>query len=321
MAARRTLLRKVVLALAALALAAAVALSVVYYEVSRQAGRDEARKADAIVVLGAAQYNGRPSPVLKARLDHALELYDRELANRIIATGGHGLGARFSEGEVSRRYLSEHGVPAEFITVETTGQSTMQSVAVVGEIMDRMQLRSCIVVSDDYHMHRAKKMLEELKYSATQVIDTSSLKPAVLKERIIARFSHLEGSQFSVNITSFGFKYGIPIDADLVFDVRFLPNPHYVEQLRPRTGQDSDVYDYVMKWPETQSFLTKLLDMLHFLIPQYRKEGKSQVIIGIGCTGGKHRSVAISEYLGKMLGASETEVVSVSHRDADRDRH
>ncbi|MNW31045.1 glmZ(sRNA)-inactivating NTPase [compost metagenome] len=166
-----------------------------------------------------------------------------------------------------------------------------------------------------------RKMLEELKHSATQVIDTSSLKPAVLKERIIARFSHLEGSQFSVNITSFGFKYGIPIDADLVFDVRFLPNPHYVEQLRPRTGQDSDVYDYVMKWPETQSFLTKLLDMLHFLIPQYRKEGKSQVIIGIGCTGGKHRSVAISEYLGKMLGASETEVVSVSHRDADRDRH
>jgi len=99
---------------------------------------------------------------LKARLDHALELYDRELASRIIATGGHGLGAKFSEGEVSRQYLSEHGVPAEFITVESTGQSTMQSVAVVGEIMDRMQLRSCIVVSDDYHMHRAKKMLEDL---------------------------------------------------------------------------------------------------------------------------------------------------------------
>ncbi|WP_025722320.1 RNase adapter RapZ, partial [Paenibacillus polymyxa] len=128
-------------------------------------------------------------------------------------------------------------------------------------------------------------------------------------------------SMLSVNITSFGFKYGIPIDADLIFDVRFLPNPHYVDQLRPHTGQDSDVYDYVMKWPETQAFLTKLLDMLHFLIPQYRKEGKSQVIIGIGCTGGKHRSVAISEYLGKMLGASETESVSVSHRDADRDRH
>ncbi|GIP46154.1 nucleotide-binding protein YvcJ [Paenibacillus sp. J45TS6] len=165
-----------------------------------------------------------------------------------------------------------------------------------------------------------RKMLEELKNSATQVLDTSNMKPAQLKEKIISRFSHLESHMLSVNVTSFGFKYGIPIDADLVFDVRFLPNPHYIEHLRPNTGQNSDVYEYVMKWPETQAFLTKLLDMLHFLIPQYRKEGKSQVIIGIGCTGGKHRSVAIAEYLGKMLGASETESVVVSHRDADRDR-
>lgn len=166
-----------------------------------------------------------------------------------------------------------------------------------------------------------RQMLDELKNSATQVIDTTNMKPAQLKEKIVSRFANLESHTLSVNITSFGFKYGIPIDADLVFDVRFLPNPHYVDHLRPRTGQDSEVYDYVMKWPEAQAFLTKLLDMLHFLIPQYRKEGKSQVIIGIGCTGGKHRSVAISEYLGKMLGASETESVSVSHRDSDKDRH
>ncbi|MNN32775.1 glmZ(sRNA)-inactivating NTPase [compost metagenome] len=166
-----------------------------------------------------------------------------------------------------------------------------------------------------------RKMLEELKMSATQVIDTSNMKPAQLKDKIISRFSHLESNNLSVNITSFGFKYGIPIDADLVFDVRFLPNPHYIEQLRPFTGQDTDVYEYVMKWPETQSFLTKLLDMLHFLLPQYHKEGKSQVIIAIGCTGGKHRSVAIAEYLGRMLGTSETETVRVSHRDEGRDRH
>lgn len=165
-----------------------------------------------------------------------------------------------------------------------------------------------------------RKMLEELKVSATQLIDTSSTKPGQLKEKIISRFSHLEPNTLSVNITSFGFKYGIPIDADLVFDVRFLPNPHYVDHLRPRTGQDNEVYEYVMKWAETQLFLVKLLDMLHFLIPQYYKEGKSQVIIAIGCTGGKHRSVAIAEYLGKMLSTSETETVSVSHRDSERDR-
>ena len=133
----------------------------VYTQVARQAQVDEAQPADVIVVLGAAQYWGRPSPVLKARLDHALELYHRNLAPRIITTGGHGAGSKFSEGEVSREYLSQNGVPAEFITVEEDGKSTMQSAAAVGEIMDRMQLTSCIVVSDDYHMLRSKRMLEE----------------------------------------------------------------------------------------------------------------------------------------------------------------
>lgn len=165
-----------------------------------------------------------------------------------------------------------------------------------------------------------RKLLQELKGLSTQAIDTSNLKPAQLKETIISRFTNLETAGISVNVISFGFKYGIPIDADLIFDVRFLPNPHYVDSLRPNTGQDPEVYDYVMKWSETQEFLTKLLDMLQFLIPQYMKEGKSQVVVGIGCTGGKHRSVAIAEYLGRVIGNGETERVRVSHRDADRDR-
>lgn len=169
-------------------------------------------------------------------------------------------------------------------------------------------------------IRQERKMLEELKGRATQVIDTSNLKPAQLKERIISRFTHSDHNMLSLNVISFGFKYGIPIDADLIFDVRFLPNPHYVEALRPNTGQDADVYEYVMKWAETQEFLTKLVDLLQFLIPQYRKEGKSQVVLGIGCTGGKHRSVAIAEYLGKVLGGSETESIRVSHRDSERDR-
>ncbi|MHA6482111.1 RNase adapter RapZ [Paenibacillus sp. strain BS8-2] len=170
-------------------------------------------------------------------------------------------------------------------------------------------------------IHSERRLLEDLKGSASQVIDTSSLKPLQLKEHIIAHFTNVEQSRLSVNVTSFGFKYGIPIDADLIYDVRFLPNPHYVEHLRPNTGQNPDVYEYVMKWPETQQFLVKLIDMLQFLIPLYRKEGKSQVIIGIGCTGGKHRSVAIAEYLGKVLGSSDTERVRVSHRDSERDKH
>lgn len=165
-----------------------------------------------------------------------------------------------------------------------------------------------------------RTLLEELKGLATQVIDTSQLKPLELKGRIGSRFTYMGESRISINVVSFGFKYGVPIDADMIFDVRFLPNPHYVETLRPRTGQDADVYDYVMKWSETQEFLGKLLDLMQYLIPQYIKEGKSQLVIGIGCTGGKHRSVAIAEYLGKMLGTGETEIVRVSHRDSERDK-
>jgi UPF0042 nucleotide-binding protein len=169
-------------------------------------------------------------------------------------------------------------------------------------------------------IHNERKLLEELKGLATQVIDTSNLKPNQLKESIVSRFNQLDGDMLTLNVISFGFKYGIPIDADLIFDVRFLPNPHYIESMRPNTGQDPEVYEYVMKWGETQEFLTKLLDMLHFLIPQYKKEGKSQVVVGIGCTGGKHRSVAIAEYMGRVMGSSETEIVRINHRDAERDR-
>lgn len=133
----------------------------VFYQVWHQANSDEARPADAIVVLGAAEYWGRPSPILKARLDHALELFNRRLAPRIITTGGHGLGSEFSEAAVGREYLSKHGIPAELITVEDAGESTMQSAAAVAEIMDRMKMTSCIVVSDGYHIHRIKNILEE----------------------------------------------------------------------------------------------------------------------------------------------------------------
>jgi UPF0042 nucleotide-binding protein len=165
-----------------------------------------------------------------------------------------------------------------------------------------------------------RKLLEELKGLASQIIDTSQLKPAQLKSQIASRFNDIEQGRIAINVISFGFKYGVPIDADLIFDVRFLPNPHYIDHLRPQTGQDAGVYDYVMKWSETQEFLSKLLDMLQFLVPQYKKEGKSQVVVGIGCTGGKHRSVAVAEYLGKMLTNGEDEIVKVNHRDVERDR-
>ncbi|HSP66406.1 MAG TPA: YdcF family protein [Bryobacteraceae bacterium] len=139
---------------------AAFGLSTVARDIRRQSQVDEAQAADVIVVLGAAEYRGRPSPVLEARLNHALFLYLRNLAPRILTTGGAGGDPSFTEGGVAQAYLSRHGVPSEAILVESEGESTVHSIAAAAEIMRRMNLRSCIVVSDGYHIYRVKKLLE-----------------------------------------------------------------------------------------------------------------------------------------------------------------
>ena len=158
-----------------------------------------------------------------------------------------------------------------------------------------------------------RRILEEIKGRAQYYIDSTELKPVQLKEKIYDLFGEKNESHFNVNVLSFGFKYGLPIDADLVFDVRFLPNPHYVEHMRERTGLETDVSEYVFKWSETKQFLQKLMDLLTFMLPQYQREGKSQLVIAIGCTGGKHRSVALSEEIATRL--SESYTARATHRD------
>jgi len=128
--------------------------------IEQQSVRDEAQPADVILVLGAAEYRGRPSPVLRARLDHALDLYRRNLAPRIFTTGGAGGDPVYTEGGVGRSYLMSHGVPSEAVIVENEGESTLESTAMAGEVMHRMGLHSAIVVSDGYHIYRVKEMLQ-----------------------------------------------------------------------------------------------------------------------------------------------------------------
>lgn len=168
-------------------------------------------------------------------------------------------------------------------------------------------------------IHDERNMLQKIKERADYIVDTSNLTPRQLKEEI---GSIIGGDKFFrgliINVVSFGFKYGIPIDCDLVFDVRFIPNPYYIETMKKLTGRHEAVRDYVMKMPETCEFMSKLKDMLDFLIPNYIKEGKSQLVIGIGCTGGRHRSVAIGDELHKALLESGHRVV-VEHRDIEKD--
>lgn len=160
-----------------------------------------------------------------------------------------------------------------------------------------------------------RELLDDVKRRADNIIDTSNLTLGMLKEEMSKIF--LEGQvsrNISVSIISFGFKHGTLLDGDLIFDVRFIPNPFYIPELREHTGEDKDVKDYVFKWPQTNIFISKVIDMLEFLIPHYTREGKTQLIVGIGCTGGVHRSVAIAIDIAKTL-ETNGHRVAVSHRD------
>ena len=172
----------------------------------------------------------------------------------------------------------------------------------------------------DTGIAKEREKIMFLKMRATYILDTSKMLTRELKlelEKIFVR-----GESFCnlyITVMSFGFKYGIPQDSDLVFDVRFLPNPYYIDELREKTGNDPEVQDYVMENDKAQVFLDKLTDMIDFLIPNYILEGKNQLIISIGCTGGKHRSVTLANALYQKLDKQENYGVRIEHRDIGKD--
>lgn len=164
---------------------------------------------------------------------------------------------------------------------------------------------------------RERDRLAGLRARARRVIDTSRLSVHELRRTLIETIGRTgERIRMQTRIVSFGFKYGLPVDADLVFDLRYLPNPHHVPELRPLTGRDAPVFDYVMAAPETRKLLCDLENLLGEWLPRYEAEGKAYLTIAVGCTGGRHRSVAIAEELGRTLAGARG--VSVSHRDVSR---
>ena len=167
-------------------------------------------------------------------------------------------------------------------------------------------------ISDGVSKERAR--LESVRSKATYIIDTSNLTKSDLKEKIVRLFGNPEGEQMNINILSFGFKFGMPLDADMVLDVRFLPNPFYIDSLRHKSGAVPEVAEYIDSKPVTQEFEKKLLSLMDFLIPQYIREGKSQLVIAIGCTGGMHRSVFIARYIYDFL-KKKGYAVKLEHRD------
>jgi len=165
-----------------------------------------------------------------------------------------------------------------------------------------------------------RQQLEELRIRADNIIDTSELSAQQLRRQVAELFCKPQGlDQMAVSLISFGFKYGMPMDSDLVMDVRFLPNPYYVETLRPLTGEHSLVQEYVFDNPMAQEFMGKYLSLLEYILPQYVKEGKTHLVIGIGCTGGQHRSVAIAERVGQFL-REHHYALTIKHRDAAKNQ-
>lgn len=167
-------------------------------------------------------------------------------------------------------------------------------------------------ISDGVARERAR--LESVRGKATYLIDTSNMSKAELRDKLKLLFGKTDGSNMNISILSFGFKFGMPMDADIVLDVRFLPNPFYVESLKHKSGSVSEVAEYIAEKPITQEFLKRLDNLIEFLIPQYVKEGKSQLVIAVGCTGGMHRSVFTAKHIFELI-SNNGYTVNLEHRD------
>ena len=164
-----------------------------------------------------------------------------------------------------------------------------------------------------------KEMLEELRGQADTIIDTTNLNVHQLKEEMVRLYSEGEEGLITMTVLSFGFKFGLPLDSDLVFDVRFLTNPKYIDELSHQTGKDPGVISYVMEPRLTRSFLRRLMNFVKFLLPHYVKEGKSNLVLAIGCTGGQHRSVVVADYVGHAVREMGYRTI-IKHRDLDKYR-
>ncbi|NMA69003.1 MAG: RNase adapter RapZ [Desulfitobacterium sp.] len=213
--------------------------------------------------------------------------------------------------------LKEEGFHPEILFLEASDEVL---VGRYKESRRRHPLSPSGGILEGIQMERQK--LTELRGVAHKIIDTSGLTASQLKQQVAELFGseyHVGTARLAVSLVSFGFKYAIPLDVDLLIDVRFLPNPFYVSELRPLTGEDPQVQEYIFSNPIAQEFLERYINLLEFILPYYVKEGKRHLVIGVGCTGGQHRSVAIVEKLAIFLQDNNYNV-SIKHRDAARSR-
>lgn len=224
----------------------------------------------------------------------------------IDVRGGRFFDALFDALEA----LAGRGIPFEILFLEASDEALVRRF----KASRRRHPLEGGTTLESITAERAR--LQPLRARAERVLDTSELSSSQLRREIGRHFGPRQADRLNITVLSFGFKHGLPLDADLVFDVRFLPNPNYVAQLKPLTGMEPQVAEYVFKWPVAELFWQRLRDFIDFLLPHFAEEGKQQLLIAIGCTGGRHRSVAVAERLAAHLLRQGAEALSVEHRDA-----
>ena len=280
-------------------------------------GVSGAGKSTVLKMLEDAHYfcvDNLPIPLVEKFASLMLEVHEEGVQNAALgidARSGHSL----EELAQVLDHMKEAGYDFEILFMDAEDSVLVKRYK---ETRRSHPLASNGRVDDGIRLEREK--MKFLRKRADYIIDTSHLLTRELRQEIEKIFVNDEKfCNMMVTVLSFGFKYGIPADADLVFDVRFLPNPYYIEELKPQTGNDKGVQDYVMSFPETGIFLDKLTDMIQFLIPNYIKEGKYRLVIAIGCTGGKHRSVTLANKLYERMKAEGHYGIKLYHRDVPRE--
>ncbi len=276
-------------------------------------GLSGAGKTQAVNVLEDLDYycvDNMPPALLSKFIDLGLQSEGKidKVALVIDVRGGgffHNLSQALQE-------LEENHLPYEILFLEASDEVLVRRFK---ESRRRHPLAPQDRLLDAIKMERS--ILEELRGRANLVLDTSETTPRQFKEKLTELYSESLTGSFSVNVVSFGYKRGIPLDCDIMMDVRFLPNPYYDPQMSKQTGKDQEVIDYVMNSPITKSFVRRFLNLLKFLIPYYIKEGKTNLVIAIGCTGGQHRSVVLADYVGRQLSKQEYNAI-IRHRDVGK---
>lgn len=280
-------------------------------------GMSGAGKSSALKMLEDTGYfcvDNLPIPLV-SKLGELLTVPNAEI-NKIALGLDIRSGQNIQEVERALRELDELSLRYEVLFLEASDEALVKRYKETRRLhplagRDRI----------DVGIGKERRVLRFLKDRADYIIDTSRMLTRELKAEINKIFvENKEYKNLYITVLSFGFKYGIPNDADLVFDVRFLPNPYYIEELRSKSGNDGEVKDYVMGNEKTQDFLQKLTDMIIFLIPNYAAEGKTRLVIAIGCTGGKHRSVTLANGLYEALVKTEGAYgIRIEHRDIEKD--